>query len=558
MRVCDSFRLARLSLGARKKTTIQTIAGISFGLILLFPMLYIAIAFYGGFSAEINAETFIRRFHVDYGGMGTASGSVFCDEKYQKEIDSSAGITRRVAYQYVYLDNATEFSQKAYFSINGGPDTVIDGYSSNPYMRPTQLGLQIIDADSAADPFLDSDYAATPRPLVAGKAFTASNSKGEVMISTKFVEDYGLNIEEIIGSTMTLHNFVAWTSIPYSDSFEQLNQIESYKGAGYVTLWKDYRIVGVYDSAIYKKSSPRYSSINFELRHTEVSRLMGRDYFWITTASTDAGGSNEAPKRICRKMETEQGAKNQTWFYYEDEPKALSQKTTDAGFAFIPMGLGAFSRTIFDPVYTKTELLEFSSFQTAKVAYDTIYDCYHRSTTDDPLSPKYFYPTNIAHRRFFAYHGFYDRFFFICLGLGVFGGVIFVVAMLNMVSTLNFSIESMKEFLGICRAQGLRRRGVISIFFGQFMIVFGWAYLFTIALGGAACFGVKLLFDNTMAASITEDSAMVLTLKIGYMPVAFGIIVAVTAVISLAMSYFLVRRINRIPILDILFNDSHM
>ena len=105
MRGRDYFRLAWLSLKAKKKTTIQTIVGLSFGLILLFPMLFVAIGFYGGFNAEINANPANRAMRVMYSEEKIESGQVFCYQEYEKEIDKISGIKNNLKFDYYYLNN---------------------------------------------------------------------------------------------------------------------------------------------------------------------------------------------------------------------------------------------------------------------------------------------------------------------------------------------------------------------------------------------------------------------------------------------------------------------
>ena len=86
MRKLDYLRLGRISLKANRKTTIQTVIGISFGLVLLFPLLFLIIGFYGGFDAELNNETSYRTHRIMYSSEVTHQGKVLCLEKYEKDI----------------------------------------------------------------------------------------------------------------------------------------------------------------------------------------------------------------------------------------------------------------------------------------------------------------------------------------------------------------------------------------------------------------------------------------------------------------------------------------
>lgn len=555
MRGRDYFRLAWLSLKAKKKTTIQTIVGLSFGLILLFPMLFVAIGFYGGFNAEINANPANRAMRVMYSEEKIESGQVFCYQEYEKEIDKISGIKNNLKFDYYYLNN--KYMRYASYSLNGGErKSLIPPYYYSRRITNRYLGIQVIDEECAHKPFIDMDYVVSRKPLVAGKAFTKGKSKGEIMVSTKFLTDTKLKAEDVVGSTITLYNYVTRTGGTASIWEDTYNPATYFVEENMVTYFKDYRIVGVYDSNLYLNRSPRYYSRRFDLDDAVASRMISRDYFWISSASLGEGGEPIAPKRVIKQG---QDGEYSNWFYYEDKPEVLSEKITNDGYTFLPMGLGTFSRANFYPTYTKTQIVEFYSFEFAKFGYDDIYNCYRLSVTGDPDNTLvYTFEDNIAPYGFFIYQSFFDRFLFLCLGFGVFGGVIFLATILNLINTLHYSVQSAKGFLGICRAQGLKKRGVVRLFFNQITIIFIIGYFFAITIGGAACIAIKILFDKSLKAQIVQDSAMVLTLRWWYIPISLLVLVILTTVLSIIISTLLVRKVNKTPVLEILSEENRM
>ena len=62
MKLKDHVRLSKISLKAKKKTTTATVRGISFGLILLLPLLFLVSAFYIDLNQEVNKEYIFNRF----------------------------------------------------------------------------------------------------------------------------------------------------------------------------------------------------------------------------------------------------------------------------------------------------------------------------------------------------------------------------------------------------------------------------------------------------------------------------------------------------------------
>lgn len=552
MRGLDYFRLAWLSLKSKKKTTIQTIVGLSFGLILLFPMLFVAIGFYGGFNAEINSNPANRAMRVMYSESKTESGQVFCYNEFEKEIDKISGIKNNLKFDYYYLNN--KYARYVSYSLNGGNrKSLVPPYYFSQRITNRYFGLQVIDEECAHRPFIDMDYVVSKKPLVAGKAFTKGKSKGEVMVSTKFLTDSKLTAEQVVGSTLSLYNYLSQTGTTssFTEDYYTMMDRNAYSSSELITYFKDYKVVGVYDSNLYLNRSPRYYSRRFDLNNAVASRIISRDYFWISSASLGEGGETIAPKRVIKD--------NDGWYYYEDKPEILSKSVTDAGYTFLPVGMGAFSRTNFFPTYTKTQIVEFYSFEFAKFGYDDIYNCYRLSVTGDPDNTLvYTFEDNIAPYGFFIYQSFFDRFLFLCLGFGVFGGVIFLATILNLINTLHYSVQSAKGFLGICRAQGLRKRGVVRLFFNQITLIFAIAYFFAIIIGGAACIGIKILFDKSLKAQIVQDSAMVLTLRWWYIPISLLVLLILTTVLSIIISALLVRKVNKTPVLEILSEENRM
>ena len=556
MKLGEYWRLAGLSLKARKRTTFQSVLGISFGMTLLFPLLFIALGFYGGFNSEINRNPSFRSLRVTYSQAQTVAGNVYCQAEREKEIDQIKNVSNSLKYDYLYMENHN--GRPASFSLNGGEPTPMKT-AAGTFSSNRLLGIQIIDEEDAHHPFLDSDYHLGLKPLISGKVFSQGKaSKGEIMVSTKFVRDHGLDRESIIGSTLSVFGHISLTNTPYSSSESEIIHPEEYLEKAVVPYFVDYKITGVYSSDLYYSRSPRYYSLQYNKTHDEVDRFYARDYFWISSASLGETGEAVAPRRVFHPVE-ERDQTMTSWFVYDEKPADLAKKTTDAGYAFLPMGLGVFSRANFHPAYTKTQILEFGSFQSARYGYEDVIRQYRLSVTGDPDNLSlYQYDSRITAEAFFTCAAFFDRFLYICVGLGAFGGVIFLATLLNLINTMHFSVESMKGFLGMCRAQGMRQRGVIGMFLAQINLIFLWGYIPTLFLGGGACVATKLVFDATIQSQIKLDSNMNLTIEWWYIPIAFGVLVALTTILSFLISRLLAGKVAKTPILEILTEENRM
>lgn len=563
MRKLDYLRLARLSLGSRKKTTIQTVLGISFGLILLFPLLFIVIGFYGAFNGQLNADSTYRTQCITYSPVKTPSGKVFCSEEFEKKNDKIYGVKNNLKYDYCYMSNGPD--SEVYFAINGG-EKFKAAKASNYYSENRFLGIQIIDKDCASNPFLDADYAAFNAPLLAGKTFSKKNSKGEIMVSSRFIDDYGYKPKEIIGATISIWNDITRTRQEFSSSEDELVQPDEYRKGVYVPYLLNYKIVGVYNSEIYYRHSPRTSSLAFNLSSPQTKYNENKDYFWITTASLGEDGNAIAPTRVIKENRVEVVTEEITeviitydsWYYYADTPAVLAEQVTGEGFAFIPLGLGAFNKAAHYAIYSKTQLLEFHNFQYARKGYDKIIENYRNSVTGDPNDYIYLYERDIVPSRFDVYQRFFDRFIYVCIALALFGGIIFIATLLNLINTTHHSVESSKGFLGICRAEGMKRRGIRRIYLSQINLIFAISYIATIIFGGAACIAIKIVFDKQMKNVLFKETKMFLTIDWWYIPISFVILLVLTTIISFLISQILVRKVNKTPVIEILSEENRM
>ena len=559
MRGRDYRRLARLSLRARKKTTAQTILGISFGLILLFPLLFIAFGFYGGFSQEVNKDASFRTFYINYkdtdADADVYSNQYDCYEGFEEKIDNLSGVKKNLKFQYVSISNGGSYPS---YQLNDGPKQTLS--YSDPFSRWSsgyEAGLSIIDAENGPDPFLSCDYNYAPFPLVSGRTFSKDNSCGEIMVSSQFLSDFHYIIPEIIDSTLTLYMRTTKTSLQVSDSETEVNSSSALIASVELAICKQFKIVGIYNSRIYNSKSIRYHSRYID--GNEGTTIRNRDYFWITTDSLGPNGTPIAPKKCMKTSSLDAGVYTQHWYYYSNLPSMLSEEITNEGYAFIPKGLGIISREAINQGYTKSQLLEFTSFNAARNSYDKISE-YYKDSYPLPTSSIYDYMPargpNISHPGFTQYMSFFDVFLYVCLALASFGGVIFVATLLNLLNTLHFSVQSMVGFLGICRAQGLHNKGVIRLFLDQILLIFAYSYISTIIIGGGICVGLKLAFDNAMKNVIKQETSLSLTIQWWYIPIALGVLLVITTLLSFIFSRLLAGKASKTPILDILSEEN--
>ena len=558
MKARDYGRLARLSLKSRKKTTRQTVVGIAFGLIMLFPLLFIMMAFYGGFTQEINKDAGSRTFNISYVDKKFSNANnnniSYCYSEHKSYIDNVNGIEKTLNYtlNLTFID----VDVPPTFSIDDGKQVE---FKTAKRVAINTVGTMVIDSANATNPFLTSDTKnGTRETLLAGKTFSEGNSKGEVMVSSAFCTAYDLDQSTIVGRKLSFNTYTMRFGMNFSSSDTEMGYDEiGLRYARKTPCFKDYTVVGVYNSLIYNKGTFRKNASTIQ-NNDEVSKN-ANIYFWITSDSIDPTGASYPTFKEADKTETWEGetrTNHNEWAYYPEHPLTTGKAVTADGYAYFPLGLGVLNNAFSNIHYTSSEMIEYKSFDVAKAAYNDILNYYEDSYDQAVIENANIQGSTFAPATFVVYLQFYDIFLYVSLGLAVLGGVIFVATLLNLINTLHFSIKSMRGFLGICRAEGLRRNGVIRLFLNQILWIFFYAYIATTIIGTAACVGIIFGFNSTVSSLFEEMSTITVTLQWYFIPIALGALIVVTTIISLIFSVLLAGKTSRTPVLEILSEET--
>ena len=558
MKARDYGRLARLSLKSRKKTTRQTVVGIAFGLIMLFPLLFIMMAFYGGFTQEINKDAGSRTFNISYVDKKFSNANnnniSYCYNEHKSYIDNVNGIEKTLNYtlNLTFID----VDVPPTFSIDDGKQVE---FKTAKRVAINTVGTMVIDSANATNPFLTSDTKnGTRETLLAGKTFSEGNSKGEVMVSSAFCTAYDLDQSTIVGRKLSFNTYTMRFGMNFSSSDTEMGYDEiGLRYARKTPCFKDYTVVGVYNSLIYNKGTFRKNASTIQ-NNDEVSKN-ANIYFWITSDSIDPTGASYPTFKEADKTETWEGetrTNHNEWAYYPEHPLTTGKAVTADGYAYFPLGLGVLNNAFSNIHYTSSEMIEYKSFDVAKAAYNDILNYYEDSYDQAVIENANIQGSTFAPATFVVYLQFYDIFLYVSLGLAVLGGVIFVATLLNLINTLHFSIKSMRGFLGICRAEGLRRNGVIRLFLNQILWIFFYAYIATTIIGTAACVGIIFGFNSTVSSLFEEMSTITVTLQWYFIPIALGALIVVTTIISLIFSVLLAGKTSRTPVLEILSEET--
>lgn len=569
MKYKDYKRLAKISLKARKKTTRSTVRGISFGLILLMPLLFIVIAFHIDLNKEVDKDASIRVFDISYvneisNNNGNGVYSVL--DKYSEQVYQIKGVENIIKYNQYTLNNEKEAqNQNGNYYLASPFSVAIDDkqFSLNYYMneldneadgykKENEVGIKIIDTSVGRSVFIkaDSEVIGNKNPLMYGREFSNNSSK-EIMVSSNFISHYNLNAVEIINKTITITYELknGYDSVTSSkDSISGSDSLNAYSNVP-VVLVKDFKIVGVFNSDIYK-SSVRSSAQRDYYQENKIYET----YFWLTTDSLyNSMGHSYLPESI--QVEEDNGD-GYVWYrssyYYSDNPLNLSNNAKNNGNIFIPLGMGAKQKNDNDSTSLYRTMVEFESYGDANNAVEKINSLLELGAVgmEDP-----YISDNYMQKTFNNYRMFYNVFTYASIVLAIFGGVIFFATLLNLYNTIHYSVQSRRNYLGMIRAIGMKSSAVVKMYFIEVFQIFKRSYIWTAIFGGGICIGLSFAFDSIMNSSVGDIITIELSLNPIFILVAFIILVIINTIISIVFSLIACHSVSKKPILEVLVEN---
>lgn len=560
MKYKDYVRLSKISLKARKKTTRSTVRGISFGLILLMPLLFIVIAFHIDLNKEVNKDASIRVFNIELSTQLTDesySGAIY--ESYWDKFSEIDGITNIIKYnQYIFDNRYSSFDNRLNQEVSSSRFSVVLDGNTFPLDKNVEIqngeskesgkiGILVIDDEYTDDIFLksDRDISTNNNPLMAGNIFSENSSK-EVIVSSNFLSHYNLD-QSIIGKKITLNYQITTNGEITTSKTSITGDFSSYHNLP-VNIFKEYKIVGIYDSNIYNNTS-RLNSASTNSSYNKYDT-----YFWLTTDSVYTSTQKSyIPEMVSIDYTDSDGMSyKRSAFYYQNDVITLSKSASADNRLFIPCGMGANLSSNNNASLSSKVLIEFDSYAAANNAVNIINDLYIKSSTStEDISPT----TSYMSETFENYRMFYNIFTYICIILAIFGGIIFFATLLNLYNTIHYSVQSRKNYLGLSRAIGMKNKEVTKLYFIEIFQIFKRSYIWSAIFGGGICIGICYLFKMIMQTEAASIITIDLSLNPLFILVAFFALIIVNTIISVIFSLVASYNVANKPILDVLVEN---
>lgn len=552
-------RLAKISLKNRKKTTRTTVSGIVFGLLFLIPIIFLSLGINNSIAKELNKTPYLL-----YADIPVQADDSDYDDKYEENYYSNKAVLDKEHAQiinnydaygkivYTTYKKSNSYTPEEYstYSIDDGKAEIIPSLENHNEdygkYEPILGKLNIVDARETNMQFLKTGVG---NYLLEGynQGFS-ENSKGEIFVNELFLEYLGLEKDDVYNHTLTIkYNEVtrAYDKIVLDNDNDPNNNFDLQENPLTVasrTLFNSYKVVGIIDknysgygniglfnaSFIATTDSLYYDgtqSIEPQIKY--VNSEDSNSYIIATYSITGEEIDNYSQEYITI------GAKNYTNIdiivksSYGDN----SQESTTKEYAIKSKYVVLFGEDYDD--------LDNMIVDIANQCSDAFGD-----SQADGFSTSY---ASMAYSQFKIINQIFTYVSILFLSVG---GIIFFSAMINLFNTIQHSVNSRKNYLGVMRAIGARSNVIPKLYIYEVLVIFAKAMFWIIVIGGAICVGLKLGID----AIFVRFTLMGIKLSISwvYVLITFAIIIPILYLTGWLFAYGSSRRLAKKPITEIL------
>lgn len=555
MKINDYWRLAKISLKARKKATRSTISGMSISLIIIVPVIFAIIALYASILPQLNKnpealyavftsaqEDFSIKGEIDFNNVNFL-GSIYrssSDFMY----DRNDVIRKEVpnALHYVLMNKAKYDSgdDTSLYERIQIEDKKYPLYRNNSTIDPgfvLYTNLAVVDTN-------DLDLLANPNYGVMGstynKGFTGNGAR-QVILSHRYLKLAGLTANDVYGKKISIEMREMNGTCGLMMNGIETNFVDHY-------ILRDFEVVGVIGSS---ETNGLSMSISNEIGDADII-VSGASYY----------GENGKPvitNTISQK--TENGYNR----YFCDFGN-IAEKN-DKAYSYIFPGADNYSP------------YNYAIINDNGIIYAMEKNFYKYVPNRDSLNP-YGELSSIMSKMYQHYKADYESKLMFEVGSGiaspyysnfvminlivtillgiasVFAGIVLFAALVNLFNTIMHSVNSRKNYLGVMRAIGAKSSVIPKLYLFEVLRVFTLAFIWIAIIGGAICIGIKLLFDNMFAGGIalgmSEASSIVISISWGMIPITLLVVMALLFVIGFVYAIGCSWRISRKPIVEVL------
>ena len=547
MKIKDYWRLAKISLKARKKETRNTVIGIAFSLIIIVPLMFTIIGINNDILKKVNAQP--NEIYANFVSISGESSKDKISHHGDKGYFSLYGypIVENYFNDFVqkdeYFDNDSDLFTYTIHKNNTGHDNSYERIEYNG--KKYRLNKMICPKDSYGN---EMDV----RPafgVITTKNMKTINSylkeyckegfigftgtgQSQVVIGEKYLKACSLNADEIIGKEI---------SVFYGEGYEGSNYTmlqgpESAKTKMSTLdhhLFKNFKVVGILKD---------FGTSSRDLRAVSM---------YFTSASYYKDGKVVLGPKFGKYNYKENTDDKQGYaFYYKDldEMEKLSSLYVYPGsnsYSNIEVQRSNGNNESFEPesIVLKISFLKSSDYNTLDKKFNKISKEVYgvagmeqvmlKTMLESPAISNLAMITTIVNLA-------------MVVG-GIFGGVILFAALVNLFNSVKHSVDSRRNYLGVMEAIGAKRSTIPKLYLFEVIRIFTRAYLRILIVGSAICFGVMVAFYY-----LSIYTPIQFTISWTLIPVVMGIVAVILIVVGIIYSLICTYSISKKPITELL------
>lgn len=560
MKLKDYFYLAKQSLKSRKKSSRNTVRGIAFGLVLILPVLFFSLAYYMDFNKKINEKESVYCLNMKTLNIDNEAKDTFRDYysllnfDIISELENADIVKQKIVSEKILLQKSFSSNEESgiFIKTSSTDFKKIDLTQSYAFGKPTNKvfdSVRILDYDLSFGKIFPSGAEADIRDiydmdsLFSGGGNFSAETKGnrEIILSEYFVEWLGLSPKTAVGKTFTMKT-LASPSVhgpTVDDDTDPGNEIvfqENYEKKEFL-LCENFVIVGVLRKEYYALINSEQES-HLIISDASVYSNESRDSFKPMISLTTIQGPSDSYDTVL-------------YTYPTTDIISHSQAAIQAGKFFPAYGYNIEPSKAFNNYAQDSDMvatIQFKSYKDANIGEKIILSRLNKLKTanDDNYVPGLNF--NILYSGLAETNKYSMA---LILILTIFGGIILLATLLNLYNTIEYSVESRRNYMGMLRAIGTKNYNIKGLYFVEIGIIFVKVLLRVIIFGGLLCVGVKIGFEG-LYKHLEPVFGLSLTLNFVYFPIVLGATVIVSAIVSALYAVICCHPLCNKPILSVL------
>lgn len=555
MKINDYWRLAKISLKARKKATRSTIRGMSISLIIIVPVIFAIIALYASILPQLNKnpEALYAVFTSSQKDFAVKGEINLDDMDFM-----GSNYLRNTDFMYDRNDIITQEMPNSLHYVMMNKNKYDSGYDNKIYERihlddkvyPLRRNSDVVEegmilytnlavVDSNNLHLLKkSDYGVMGDTY--NKGFTEDGAR-QVILSRRYLKLAGLTEDDVYGKKISIEMRETGSFYTFKINGVETNYVDHY-------LLREFEVVGIIGSGKISDVSMRNSN---EINTADII-VSGASYY-------STGGSPAITNSISQSYQD-------GYIRYICDFGNVEEKNNKA-YNYVFPGADDYSPYTYfsmkdnNTIYAMEK--NFYKFIPNKGSLNPY------GELSSVMSKMYqYYKTDYESKLAFEMGSsiaspYYQNFVMINMIVtillsvaSVFAGIILFAALVNLFNTIMHSVNSRKNYLGVMRAIGAKSSVIPKLYLFEVLRVFTFAFIWIAIIGGAICIAIKLLFDNMFAGGISigvaETSSIVISISWGIIPITLLVVMALLFVVGFVYAIGCSWRISKKPIVEVL------